>query len=193
MAEFTTKQNVNIHIQNLPTQKRTYWYWLVGTMLLTGLIFSNTLKNAFVNWDDQLYIYENPLIMSLSLENIYKIFTSFYASNYHPLVALSNAIEYKLFGLKPMPYHAVNVLLHVANTGFVFWFILRLTKNIDMAGIVALIFGIHTMHVESVAWISERKDLLYSLFFLVACIHYLYFFVIIQISCYSLACRAVID
>jgi len=141
-------------------------YILGGILLVTFLLFYNTLTNNFVNLDDSGYIKDNPDIKSLSVKNIAAIFSSFYNANYHPFTTLSYAIEYSLFGLNAKPYHIINLLIHLLNVFMVFRLIKKISGKAEVALLVALFFGIHPMHVESVAWISERKDLLYSFFFI---------------------------
>ena len=141
-------------------------YILGGILIVTFLLFYNTLTNNFVNLDDSGYIKDNPDIKSLSAKNIAAIFSSFYNANYHPFTTLSYAIEYNLFGLNAKPYHFVNLFIHLLNTFMVFRLIKKISGKMEVAAITALFFAIHPMHVESVAWISERKDLLYSFFFI---------------------------
>jgi len=141
-------------------------YILGGILLVTFLLFYNTLTNNFVNLDDSGYIKDNPDIKSLSAKNIAAIFSSFYNANYHPFTTLSYAIEYSLFGLNAKLYHIINLLIHLLNVFMVFRLIKKISGKAEVALLVALFFGIHPMHVESVAWISERKDLLYSFFFI---------------------------
>src|SRR6187549_1413308 len=148
-------------------------YILGGILLVTFLLFYNTLTNNFVNLDDSGYIKDNPDIKSLSAKNIAAIFSSFYNANYHPFTTLSYAIEYNLFGLNAKPYHFVNLFIHLLNTFMVFRLIKKISGKMEVAAITALFFAIHPMHVESVAWISERKDLLYSFFFLAAWLAYI--------------------
>ena len=93
--------------------------------------------------------------------------------NYHPLTVLSDAIEYKFFGLNPFIYHFDNLLLHLINTFLVFVFIHKLSSRLLVAFVTSLLFGIHPLHVESVTWVSERKDVLYALFFLLALVSWL--------------------
>ena len=149
--------------------------WLIGVLLLTFIVFSPSLKNGFTNRDDDQYVTSNKLITSLSKDNIIEIFKTenSVALNYHPLTILSLALDYKLSGYDPKTYHFTNLLFHLFNTALVFWFILLLSGNkVRVAVIVALFFGIHPMHVESVAWVSERKDVLYTFFFMSALICY---------------------
>lgn len=160
---------------NMWSDRRTL-LMVCGILLLTFLIYIPTFNNSFTNWDDDVYVTSNELIQSLSGENISKIFSTstFVGGNYHPLTVLSLAINYQMTGLDISSYHVTNILLHLLNTFLVFMLIYRLTKNnLNIAAITALIFGIHPMHVESVSWIAERKDVLYTFFFLGASLVYL--------------------
>lgn len=154
------------------TQKK-YPLLLWGILALVFVVFLPSLGNDFVNWDDPKYVLNNDIIKDLSGKGIKGMFSSFYGSNYHPLTALSNAIEYKLFGLNPKPFHFFNLLIHIFNTFLVFRLIRLLSSDMRIALAVSLLFGIHPMHAESVVWISERKDVLYTLFYLLATIKYI--------------------
>lgn len=144
-------------------------------LILTSLFFSSSLKNSFVNIDDDFYVINNPVIKSISIDNIKKIFVSFFMSNYQPLTILSYSLDYHFFKLNPFGYHLTNFIFHLFNCLLVFWLIMLLGKRIFIALIAAVLFGVHPLHVESVAWISERKDVLYAFFFLAAMISYLYY------------------
>ncbi len=149
------------------------WYFLVPVLAITFILFLPALQNGFTNWDDVLYVTNNPLLKELNGEGLKAIFSTPVVSNYHPLTILSLAINYQFAELNPMTYHLTSVILHVINTGLVFWFIWVLSSgNRWVSAFVALLFGIHPMHLESVAWISERKDLLYTLFYVAAMIAY---------------------
>ncbi len=142
-------------------------------LVITGIIFLNTLGNNFIeNFDDNLYILDNDIIKHLNWYNLKEIFFTFFEGNYHPVTLLSYAVEYKFFGLNPFIFHLTNYILHLLNTLLVYLFIRRFTGKVLVAAITSLFFGIHPMHVESVAWISERKDLLYTFFFLLSLICY---------------------
>jgi len=145
-------------------------------LVITFLSFYPSLKNGFVNWDDNEYVIENSSIHSLSLKNLKNIFSSFCLGNYHPVTMTSYALEYQFFKLNPFAYHCTNLFIHLLNSLLVFWLILILSGNIFVSFLTAVLFGVHPLHVESVAWISERKDVLYSFFSLSAIISYLYFF-----------------
>jgi len=139
--------------------------WLGGILLLTFIVFYPALNNALTNWDDPHYLNDNPLIRKLSAENIKRIFTEVFFGNYQPLHIFSYAIEYHFYKLNPAGYHTTSVIMHLIVTALVFRFILLLSGNSTIALIAALLFGIHPLHVESVAWAAERKDLLYGMFF----------------------------
>ncbi len=148
----------------------------VGIALITFAVFVPSINNDFLNWDDPSYVLQNQLIQNLSLGGILTMFSPnhFLMSNYHPLTELSLAIDYQLFGLNPKGFHFMNLLFHVINTVLVFLFVHRLfNKKIIIASVAALFFGIHPMHVESVCWISERKDVLHVLFYVWGLIQYL--------------------
>src|SRR6185436_1427079 len=149
---------------------RTILPWLVPVLILTAAFFLPMLNNGFTNWDDELYVTQNPLLKGPDWEGM---FTRAEASNYHPLTMVSLAFNYIIGGFDPFSYHLVNWLLHILNTGLVFLFVHKISgrKNF-VAAFVAIIFGVHPMHVESVAWISERKDVLYAFFFLLSLLQY---------------------
>jgi protein O-mannosyl-transferase len=148
---------------------------LIFILCVTALVYARALQNGILLWDDGWHVTNNTDIQSLSVQNIVKICTSFYGNMYHPLTTLTFAIEYQLFGLSPAVYHATNILFHLANVVLVFLFVFRLSGRREIAIIAACLFGIHPMHVESVAWITERKDVVYAFFYLSALISYVRF------------------
>lgn len=147
----------------------------MAVVVITAVLYSHALQNGFTFDDDDIYILKNPFIHDFTLHGIKNILTSFYSYNYHPLTTLAWLLEYKWFRLDPYPYHLFNVLLHVGNT----WLVFKLTTGLSgkkLTGIfVSLLFAIHPMHVESVAWISELKDVLYSFFYLLSLLAYLHY------------------
>lgn len=160
----------------------------LGIVLFTALLYSRALPNSFTSFDDDFYILKNPYLRNFSWQGVKDIFTSFYSSNYHPLTTLTYLVEFRLFGLDPLPYHALNVLLHLLNTWLVFFVALRLSGKTLTATVVSVLFAIHPMHVESVAWVAERKDVLYTFFFLSSWLVYLrYLSSGLQARCYIFA------
>lgn len=147
-------------------------WFLFGIVVLTAFLYSNSIRNGLTSFDDMDYISYNPYLKDFSLHGIKNIFFSFYAANYHPLTTLFWTAEYNIFGNSAQSYHLINLLFHLLNIALVFYFVKKLLNKNSAALIVALLFAVHPMHVESVSWISERKDVLYSFFFLAALIFY---------------------
>lgn len=175
-------------------------YALLGAVIvaiITFFVFYPALNNGFVNWDDPYYVYRNPNIRSLDLV---WAFTAEVSSNWHPLTLISHTLDYAIFGLNPRGHHLTSNLLHSLNTFFVALLFYYLTlvgmkKEAALGGpdgsnetnstrqktlfalaaslITALCFGIHPLRVESVVWISERKDLLYALFYILSTLAYI--------------------
>lgn len=144
--------------------------WILALVAITAMCFSPMFRNGFTNWDDEFYVINNQLLRGPDWVGI---FSTPVVSNYHPLTIISLAINFVISGIDPLSYMVFNLLLHLANTVLVYYFILQISSGKNyVAAFTALIFGIHPMHVESVAWVSERKDLLYTLFFLLSLIQY---------------------
>ena len=170
-------RKVNPAVNPVPAGK--YPWIILVILIVTFIAYIPSLQNDLLKtWDDQAYITQNELIKNLTPAGIAKIFREdrgLYA-NYHPVTTLSLAFNHSISGTSPLGYHLTNLFIHLLNTLLVFLFILLLPgKRVVAAAVVALLFGIHPMHVESVAWISERKDVLYTLFFLASLISYLYY------------------
>jgi tetratricopeptide (TPR) repeat protein len=164
---------VSDRVASKASNGKLYTGVLVTAVLLTTiLVHSNSLNNGFVNWDDDKYVYSNKDIRQLDGPSIFRFFTTYYLRMYQPITMISYAVDYKMGGLNALVYHRTNYILHLLNALLVFYAILLLTKQTAIAAISALLFGIHPLHVESVAWISERKDLLYSFFYLGSLITY---------------------
>ena len=154
-------------------------FLIAGILIITFLVYFPSLHNELLKtWDDQAYVTHNDLIKSLSFDNIKRIFREdrgLYA-NYHPLTTLSLAVNFQFSKLDSPGYHVTNLLFHLLNTLLVFIFIYKLCgRRLEIAAVVSLLFGLNPMHVESVSWISERKDVLYTFFFLLSVIAYQYY------------------
>jgi tetratricopeptide (TPR) repeat protein len=140
----------------------------VCTLLAAGVwfVFGQTLHHRFVNFDDDVYVYKNPFVLhGLSLAGVRWAFTHSYASNWHPLAWISHMLDCQLFGLDPAGHHLTSILLHAAASAALFLVLHRLTGFLGRSAFVAALFAIHPLHVESVAWVAERKDVLSGLFF----------------------------
>lgn len=138
---------------------------ILGVVFLS---FSSSLNNHFVNWDDPEHFLENPEVESLDPGNISRIFQGNGVNAYRPLTILSFALEHHFFKFDPFYYHLDNIILHLGVTALVFVFALQAGLALPAAALAALLFGIHPMRVESVAWVTERKDVLYAFFYMLA-------------------------
>jgi hypothetical protein len=165
-------------------------YYVAGLVsLLTFLVYLVSLGNEFVSWDDPGYVYKNNAIRSFDLAFLKWAFFEFHEANWHPLTWLSHALDYAVWGLNPMGHHLTNNVLHTVNTFLVVLLAARLVEAwkgaaagrgnfsdgraiVITAGVTGLLFGLHPLHVESVAWVSERKDLLCALFYLLSVMAY---------------------
>jgi tetratricopeptide (TPR) repeat protein len=150
---------------------RTVHCLLLG--LLAFFAMQPVLHAGFVNWDDVGYIFDNPAVRSLSPHNIAAIFLHRALKLYTPLAVFSLALDYSFFGHNPAGYHFVNLIFHICNSALAYILLRMLLEDYACAFFAAAFFAVHPMHVESVAWIAERKDMLYAFFFLLSCIFYL--------------------
>lgn len=176
---------------NRPLQARTLAALLV--FFITLLVYLPSLGNEFVNWDDNQYVYENRNIQ-VSPGHVFEwSFTTFYAANWHPLTWISHALDYSMWGLNPRGHHLSSIVLHSINAVLVVYLCIGLFESyrrkkvaegfsgpfFDEKGVLiaaattGILFGIHPVHVESVAWVSERKDILSALFFCLSILSYI--------------------
>lgn len=145
---------------------------LVGILLITALLFAKSITYDFVNWDDDVNLLDNARIQAFTWENIKGIFTERIIGNYNPLPIFTFAIEHALFGMNATVFHLNNVLLHLVNVALVFFLGRQLGLKLWTTAALALLFGIHPLRVESVAWITERKDVLFAAFYFGALLLY---------------------
>lgn len=129
-------------------------------------VFGQTLTHEFIDFDDSEYVYNNPtVIRGLTLRGLAWAFSGAHAANWHPLTWLSHMLDCQLYGLHPWGHHLTNVLLHAATVVALFLVLEKMTGALWRSALVAAVFGVHPLRVESVAWIAERKDVLSGLFF----------------------------
>src|SRR5437016_5681809 len=146
------------------------YLFLVGISLA---VFAQTIRYGFVNFDDDLYVYNTPAIQAgVTIRGIGLAFTSPHARNWHPLTTISHMLDCQLYGLNAGGHHATNVLLHAVAVLLLFSVLRQMTGAFWKSAIVAALFAIHPLHVESVAWVSERKDVLSAIFFFLMLIMY---------------------
>lgn len=153
-------------------ERHSVWPFAALSAALVAIVlalYAGAFQHDFVRWDDPTYVQENPLTLR---QDPAPLLTAVVARNWHPVTMLSLALNASP-PLSPRPFLVTNVLLHALNAALVFWLaLLLLRRRMLPAFFVALLFAVHPMHVESVAWISERKDVLYALFFLAGAIAY---------------------
>jgi protein O-mannosyl-transferase len=138
-----------------------------GLLVLTAIVFGATVRHGFVNYDDEQYVVENPQVArGLTVEGLRWAFTRSHASNWHPLTWLSHMADVALYGVThPGGHHLTSVLLHAATAVILFLVLLKATGALWPSALVSALFAVHPLHVESVAWVAERKDVLSGLFF----------------------------
>lgn len=147
--------------------RRTHLLISLLLILVTLIVFWQVLGHDSILYDDPEYVFENPHVQhGLTFDSVKWAFTATYAANWHPLTWLSHMLDYQLYGPDPAGHHATNLLFHVANVLLLFWVLSRMTGSAWRSGFVAALFAIHPLHVESVAWIAERKDVLSTFFWI---------------------------
>jgi Flp pilus assembly protein TadD len=156
-------------------QKSTLWISL-ALIALTVLIYAPVATHDFLNYDDTDYVSQNPDVAAgLTWHGVVWAFTTGHSSNWHPLTWLSHMLDVQLFGMHPGPHHVVNLLFHIANTILLFLLLYRWTGEQGRSAFVAALFAVHPLHVQSVAWVAERKDMLSTLFWLLTLWAYGYY------------------
>jgi Tfp pilus assembly protein PilF len=171
-----------------------------GIALVVFLVYLPTLHNGFINWDDDLYILNNTHIRSMNAAFFKWIFTDFYAAYWAPVTWISHALDYAVWGLNPFGHHLMNNILHAVNAFFVVLLVMKLLEAWNIrrvegekpglfsrkmlliaGGVTGILFVLHPLHVESAAWVAERKDLLCALFYVTS---------VMQYTAYVIALRA---
>jgi tetratricopeptide (TPR) repeat protein len=148
----------------------------VFLLSLTWLVFGQTLGYDFVNYDDPRYVYQNTRITSgINLANVAWAFTHVHSENWHPLTTITHMLDCQLYGLHAGWHHFTNVLLHCLAVVLLFVALERMTSVLWRSAFVAAVFAVHPLHVESVAWIAERKDVLSAVFFMLTLLAYLHY------------------
>jgi protein O-mannosyl-transferase len=166
-------------MQSTPRPRRYSWR-IIGICLLLGgltwLVFAQTLRYSFVNYDDGAYVYRNPdVTRGLTSQGIVWAFTHVVAANWHPLTIISHMLDCRLYGVNPSGHHFTNVLLHTVAVVLLFLMLNQVTGALWRSAFVAAVFAIHPLHVESVAWIAERKDVLSGVFFMLTLASYCWY------------------
>ena len=171
---------MHISRQSTALQKRSLrWKTIcicIALAVLTWAVFGQTLRYDFVNYDDPHYVYQNARITSgINLASVAWAFSHVHSENWHPLTTITHMLDYQLYGLKAGWHHSTNVLLHSVAVVLLFVALKQLTGAVWRSGFVAAVFAVHPLHVESVAWIAERKDVLSAVFFMLTLLAYLHY------------------
>jgi len=142
--------------------------WIsLGLVAANVVVYAAVRRHGFVNFDDPRYVTENAIVAAgLTWRGVVWAFTAGYASNWHPLTWMSHMLDVQLYGMRAGGHHLTNVLLHIANTLLLFGALHRMTGAAGRSGFVAALFAVHPLHVESVAWVAERKDVLSTFFWM---------------------------
>ncbi|MBP8985940.1 MAG: glycosyltransferase family 39 protein [Syntrophobacterales bacterium] len=156
-----------------PACTRTEYIVCFCLFLSVVLLYEQTLGHGFITYDDYAYVSRNRHVNNgLTVSGIAWAFGSVYVSNWHPLTWLSHMLDCQFFGLNPGGHHLTNLLFHAANSILLFVLLKKMTGALWRSAVVAALFAVHPLHVESVAWVAERKDLLSTFFFLLTLLAY---------------------
>lgn len=154
-------------------EKRSTWVVCLFLIISTSVVYGQMLNHDFVYFDDQRYVADNSIVKAgLSIEGLSWAFSTTMAEFWHPLTWLSLMLDTQLFGLNPGGYLLTNLLLHILSTMLLFFFLKRATGSVWQSGFVAALFALHPLHVESVAWIAQRKDVLSTFFWMLTILSY---------------------
>ncbi|MBN1392510.1 MAG: tetratricopeptide repeat protein [Sedimentisphaerales bacterium] len=153
---------------------RLYLFSICALLVLSTIIaYEQVRHNDFVSYDDGIYVKENSHVKDgITLKSIIWAFTSSHSANWHPVTWLSHMLDCEIYGLNPSGHHLTSLLIHIANTLLLFWVLRRMTGTIWRSAFVAAAFALHPLHVESVAWAAERKDVLSGFFWMLTMLAY---------------------
>jgi len=145
-------------------------------IVLNVVIYWNIQNHAFINYDDQLYVTSNHRIQAgITLKSVFNTFTDIHTGNWHPLTMMSHLLDWQLFGERAGGHHCTSVIIHIFNTVLLFLLLNQLTGAIWRSAMVAALFAVHPMNVESVAWIAERKNVLSTFFWIMTMLIYVWY------------------
>lgn len=160
------KKAATAKMPTLPTgsSRRVIWIAL-GLVTINLFIYAQVWNYRFINFDDPDYVYQNPYVIAgITWQGLLWALTTQLQANWHPLTWFSHMLDVEIYGLNAGGHHLTSVLFHTANSLLLFWLFYRTTKALGRSAFVAAVFAVHPLHVESVAWVSERKDVLSTLF-----------------------------
>lgn len=192
-SKTTISESAGYNISGLRNDRTVLYIAAAIIVCVTFALYLPSLQHGFLaNWDDDRYVVDNVHIRSLNFDFFRWAFLDYKTNLWHPIAWISHAVDYAIWGMNPFGHHLTSIVLHAVNTGVVVFLAAKLMntagmskdatgwetatgrRNVLLASVVTgLLFGIHPLHVESVAWVTERKDLLYSLFYMLSIMYYI--------------------
>ena len=160
---------------SIRSRQKTQAIYLSSLIILGFAAYLQVFNLGFTHWDDDLYVLQNPFIRSLSIPSITAFFSNTFLGNYAPFHLLTYSLDFRMWGLEPTGYHLSNLVWHLFNTVGTFYLISIISRNKNVAWLAAMLFAIHPINVETVAWVSQRKTLIAQAFFTLSFIQYLRF------------------
>jgi protein O-mannosyl-transferase len=167
--------------KTVPLAAKTHKSWQIAAAciviaVVTIFAYRGVRNNDFLNFDDNYYVQENQQVQhGVTMQSITWAFTTYHEGNWHPLTWISHTIDWSIYGNSPVGHHMTNVCLHAANAILLFLLLLYMTGHLGRSALVALLFALHPAHVESVAWLAERKDLLCTFFWFASLLAYAWY------------------
>jgi hypothetical protein len=157
--------------------KRQILFLIIAAIVaMTVLSYAPIVHNGFVNYDDNQYVFNNPNVKGgITQRSIIWAFTNLNISYWHPLTWLSHMLDCEIYGLRPLGHHITSILIHIINSVLLFLLLSKMTGTVWRSGFVAAAFALHPVHVESVAWVAERKDVLSGLFWILSMLAYVHY------------------
>lgn len=175
-SRFTRQKDSEAPANSPGIGARSTWGMLLVLVICTLVVFGQVLRHDYVSYDDGDYVYENKMVQrGLSADSIKWAFTEAHAANWHPLTWLSHMLDWQLYGNKPGAHHFSSVILHVLNAALLFFLLRKMTGMPGSSLFVAALFALHPLHVESVAWLAERKDVLSTFFGILTLMGYVFY------------------
>jgi Tfp pilus assembly protein PilF len=157
-------------------KRQTLFFIIVAIVAVTVLSYAPIVHNGFVNYDDNQYVFNNPNVKGgITQQSIIWAFTNLNISYWHPLTWLSHMLDCEIYGLRPLGHHITSILIHIINSVLLFLLLSKMTGTVWRSGFVAAAFALHPIHVESVAWVAERKDVLSGLFWILSMLAYVHY------------------
>lgn len=156
---------------------RNFLFFIISLCLTFAilLVYWQVQYHDFLYFDDETYVTENRYVQEGSWDSIVWAFTDIKSANWHPVTWLSHILDHYLFGLNPKGHHLTNLFFHITNTLLLFFLFTHMTGSVARSGFVAALFALHPLHVESVAWVAERKDVLSTFFWFLTFLGYIYY------------------